>query len=93
MPGEHRSAEHLEYVLRLADNALVLGQRLAEWCGHGPALEEDIAATNVALPTFRTHPLNRSQTFLASRPRLKILVNTSADTAPAANSLVSWTCK
>src|SRR3990172_10824151 len=49
MPGEHRSAEHVEYVLRLADNALVLGQRLAEWCGHGPALEEDIAATNVAL--------------------------------------------
>lgn len=49
MAGENRSAEHLEYVLRLADNALVLGQRLAEWCGHGPALEEDIAATNVAL--------------------------------------------
>lgn len=49
MPGEHPSAEHVEYVLRLADNALVLGQRLAEWCGHGPALEEDIAATNVAL--------------------------------------------
>jgi ring-1,2-phenylacetyl-CoA epoxidase subunit PaaC len=49
MAGEQRSAEHLEYVLRLADNALVLGQRLAEWCGHGPALEEDIAATNVAL--------------------------------------------
>ncbi len=40
---------HLEYVLRLADNALVLGQRLSEWCGHGPALEEDIALTNIAL--------------------------------------------
>ena len=40
MAGEHRSAEHLEYVLRLADSALVLGQRLAEWCGHGPVLEE-----------------------------------------------------
>ncbi|MBL3940599.1 phenylacetate-CoA oxygenase subunit PaaI, partial [Bacteroides thetaiotaomicron] len=38
--------EHLSYVLRLADNALILGQRNAEWCGHGPILEEDIALTN-----------------------------------------------
>lgn len=37
------------YVLRLADNALILGQRLGEWCGHGPVLEQDIALTNVAL--------------------------------------------
>jgi ring-1,2-phenylacetyl-CoA epoxidase subunit PaaC len=43
------SAAHLEYVLRLADSALVLGQRLAEWCGHGPVIEEDIALTNTAL--------------------------------------------
>jgi len=40
---------HTQYVLRLADDALVLGQRLAEWCGHGPLLEEDIALTNVSL--------------------------------------------
>ena len=40
---------HLEYLLRLADSPLLLGQRLAEWCGHGPALEEDLALTNVAL--------------------------------------------
>jgi ring-1,2-phenylacetyl-CoA epoxidase subunit PaaC len=40
---------HVQYVLRIADSALVLGQRLAEWCGHGPQLEEDIAMTNVAL--------------------------------------------
>lgn len=39
----------LQYVLRLADNALVLGQRNAEWCGHGPALEEDIAMANISL--------------------------------------------
>ncbi|EKZ98134.1 phenylacetate-CoA oxygenase subunit PaaI [Cupriavidus sp. HMR-1] len=39
----------LQYVLRLADNALILGQRNAEWCGHGPALEEDIALTNISL--------------------------------------------
>jgi len=48
-PGSHGSREHVEYLLRLGDSALVLGQRLAEWCGHGPALEEDIAMTNVAL--------------------------------------------
>lgn len=43
-------ADHkFEYLLRLADNALVLGQRLSEWCGKGPALEEDMALTNVAL--------------------------------------------
>jgi ring-1,2-phenylacetyl-CoA epoxidase subunit PaaC len=38
-----------EYTLRLGDNALILGQRLSELCGHGPELEEDIALTNVAL--------------------------------------------
>jgi ring-1,2-phenylacetyl-CoA epoxidase subunit PaaC len=37
------------FVLRLADNCLILGQRLAEWCGHGPELEEDMALTNIAL--------------------------------------------
>lgn len=37
------------YVLRLADACLIHGQRLAEWCGHAPVLEEDIALTNVAL--------------------------------------------
>ncbi|HEX8167523.1 MAG TPA: 1,2-phenylacetyl-CoA epoxidase subunit PaaC [Beijerinckiaceae bacterium] len=39
----------VQYALRLADNALVLGHRLSEWCGHGPMLEEDIALANVAL--------------------------------------------
>lgn len=38
-----------EYVLRLGDDSLILGQRLSEWCGHGPVLEEDIATTNIAL--------------------------------------------
>jgi ring-1,2-phenylacetyl-CoA epoxidase subunit PaaC len=48
-PGKQGSAEHVEYLLRLGDSALVLGQRLAEWCGHGPVLEEDIAMANIAL--------------------------------------------
>jgi ring-1,2-phenylacetyl-CoA epoxidase subunit PaaC len=38
-----------EYLLHLADNALVLGHRNSEWCGHGPELEQDIALTNVSL--------------------------------------------
>jgi ring-1,2-phenylacetyl-CoA epoxidase subunit PaaC len=38
-----------DYVLRLADDRLILGHRLSEWCGHGPILEEDIALANMAL--------------------------------------------
>jgi ring-1,2-phenylacetyl-CoA epoxidase subunit PaaC len=38
-----------QYLLRLADDRLVLGHRLSEWCGHGPILEEDIALANIAL--------------------------------------------
>jgi ring-1,2-phenylacetyl-CoA epoxidase subunit PaaC len=40
---------HFEYVLRIGDDSLILGQRLGEWCGHGPILEEDIALTNISL--------------------------------------------
>jgi ring-1,2-phenylacetyl-CoA epoxidase subunit PaaC len=38
-----------QYLLRMGDNALILGHRLSEWCGHGPILEQDIAMTNIAL--------------------------------------------
>jgi ring-1,2-phenylacetyl-CoA epoxidase subunit PaaC len=38
-----------EYLIRLADDRLILGHRLSEWCGHGPILEEDIAIANIAL--------------------------------------------
>jgi ring-1,2-phenylacetyl-CoA epoxidase subunit PaaC len=37
------------YCVRLADDRLVLGHRLSEWCGHAPILEEDIALANIAL--------------------------------------------
>ena len=40
---------HLEYVLRLGDTSLVLGQRLAAWVGHAPALEEDLGLANISL--------------------------------------------
>ena len=39
----------VEYLLHLADNALILGQRNAEWCGHGPIIEEDLSMANNAL--------------------------------------------
>lgn len=43
------AAPELSYLLRLADTCLISGQRLGEWCGHGPILEEDIALSNMAL--------------------------------------------
>lgn len=39
----------LQYLLHLADNALILSHRNSQWCGHGPILEQDIALTNIAL--------------------------------------------
>ena len=42
-------APSVQYLLRLADTTLILGQRLGEWCGHAPVLEEDIAMANMAL--------------------------------------------
>ena len=39
----------INYTLHLADNSLILAQRNAEWCGHGPILEQDIAITNISL--------------------------------------------
>ncbi len=39
----------IDYTLHLADNALIIGHRNSEWCGHGPILEQDIAISNIAL--------------------------------------------
>lgn len=39
----------VQYLLRIGDTALILGQRISEWTGHAPVLEEDIALANVAL--------------------------------------------
>lgn len=38
-----------DYCQRLGDDALILGQRLSEWCGHAPALEVDLSLANIAL--------------------------------------------
>ncbi len=44
-----KDAALFELALRMGDNALILGQRVSAWCGHAPALEEDIAMANVGL--------------------------------------------
>ncbi len=41
-----------KYTLRLGDTSLILAQRLSEWTGHGPFLEEDLALTNITLDIF-----------------------------------------
>jgi ring-1,2-phenylacetyl-CoA epoxidase subunit PaaC len=41
--------ESVQYLLRIGDTALILSHRLAEWAGHAPVLEEDIALANMAL--------------------------------------------
>ena len=57
-----QSGEHAlrDYALRLGDDALVLGQRLSEWCGHAPMLEVDLALANIGLDL-----LGQAQHFLA----------------------------
>ncbi len=42
----------VQYIFGIADNSLILGQRLGELCGHGPSLETDIAMTNISLDLF-----------------------------------------
>lgn len=46
--GEHDPAL-VDYCQRLGDDALILGQRLSEWCGHAPVLEVDLSLANIAL--------------------------------------------
>ncbi len=55
----------VRYLLRIADTCLILSQRLAEWCGHAPALEEDIALANMGLDL-----LGQSRALLAHAGRL-----------------------
>jgi ring-1,2-phenylacetyl-CoA epoxidase subunit PaaC len=60
------TAPQLQYLLRLADTCLVLAQRLSEWCGHAPVLEEDIALANIALDL-----LGQSRALLAHAGQLE----------------------
>jgi len=47
--GEPEGGALFEYLLRLGDDSLVLGQRLGEWCGHAPSVEVDLSLANMAL--------------------------------------------
>ena len=47
--NEKLSEQVFDYLLRHADDRLVLGHRLSEWCGHAPMMEEDLALANIAL--------------------------------------------
>jgi ring-1,2-phenylacetyl-CoA epoxidase subunit PaaC len=51
-----------EYLLRLGDDSLILGQRLSEWCGHAPSVEVDLSLANMALDLIgqATHFLNQA---------------------------------
>lgn len=49
MAGSVNQAAFCEWLQRVGDNALILGHRVSEWCGHSPVLEEDIALANQAL--------------------------------------------
>lgn len=66
----------LEYLLRLGDNTLVLSQRLSEWCGHGPVLEQDIALTNIALDL-----LGQTRMYLSYAAEMEGLGHTEDDLA------------
>ena len=49
MTGRMAQPLLLDEVLGLADDALILGHRLSEWCGHAPLLEEELALANIGL--------------------------------------------
>ncbi len=53
---------YYEYLLRLGDDSLILGQRLSEWCGHAPSVEVDLSLANLALDLIgqATHVLNQA---------------------------------
>lgn len=84
--------ERLLYTLQIADNALILGHRLSEWCGHGPVLEQDIALTNIALDhlgqarslyqyaagQFNELPVEQKQAIFSS-PALQQNINAGAE--------------
>ena len=53
---------YYDYLMRIGDDALILGQRLSEWCGHAPSVEVDLSLANMALDLIgqATHILNQA---------------------------------
>src|SRR3954463_3640936 len=60
VPAADANAPLFDYLLRLGDDSLILGQRLSEWCGHAPSVEVDLSLANIALDLVgqATHFLN-----------------------------------
>jgi ring-1,2-phenylacetyl-CoA epoxidase subunit PaaC len=73
----------INYSLYLADNSLILAQRNAEWCGHGPILEQDIALTNISLDL-----LGQSRSFYQYAAQLINAENPAA--APATEDSLAY---
>jgi ring-1,2-phenylacetyl-CoA epoxidase subunit PaaC len=73
----------INYSLYLADNSLILAQRNAEWCGHGPILEQDIALTNISLDL-----LGQSRSFYQYAAQLINASNPAA--APATEDSLAY---
>ena len=65
----------IEYVLHLADSALILGHRNSEWTGHGPILEQDIALSNISLDL-----IGQSRNFYQYAAKLINIENDSTET-------------
>jgi ring-1,2-phenylacetyl-CoA epoxidase subunit PaaC len=61
-PALDEGSALFEYLLRLGDDSLILGQRLGEWCGHAPSVEVDLSLANIALDLIgqATHFLERA---------------------------------
>jgi ring-1,2-phenylacetyl-CoA epoxidase subunit PaaC len=61
-PRDPLEDAYYDYLLRLGDDALILGQRLSEWCGHAPSVEVDLSLANMALDLIgqATHILDHA---------------------------------
>jgi ring-1,2-phenylacetyl-CoA epoxidase subunit PaaC len=61
-PAEGEGGALFDFLLRLGDDSLILGQRLSEWCGHAPSVEVDLSLANIALDLIgqATHFLNHA---------------------------------
>lgn len=75
----------INYTLHLADNALILGQRNSEWCGHGPVLEQDIAITNISLDL-----IGQARSFYQYAAQLINEQQKNGDAAPATEDSLAY---
>ena len=77
---EPHLAARFDYLLRLGDDSLILGQRLSEWTGHGPVLEVDLSLANLSLDLIgqATHLLDEAG---SAEGRVLVVVGVTPDLA------------